>query len=293
MKNKKIITIIQLIICLNSISVFSQSNYNYFSIENVDDNHHKVMKINKELSNSTTLSGLSNQSISSLSVSAKIKLNNYDSYVRFIMKDGINKIEYLIYEAFYPKDDIYYSINIKDYAYETYSLLNVIVEDIKVEINNAECEIKEFSYSTKENQKVASQHKQDKVKHKAKQDSLIVLKINYNLKNSNKKWLAKETDITKMTYSQRKNILPKNDKGEIPNLQGFEFYAGGIFEVMTGVGNSTTSYSKKTNSLYVADFDWRNRHGMNWMTSIKSQQCNHCWAFCPVGVAEALVNIFL
>jgi C1A family cysteine protease len=50
------------------------------------------------------------------------------------------------------------------------------------------------------------------------------------------------------------------------------------------------------NSSLPDHFDWRNKHGVNWMTPVKNQNppghyCGSCWAFASVGVTEALYNI--
>ena len=51
---------------------------------------------------------------------------------------------------------------------------------------------------------------------------------------------------------------------------------------------------------YVESFDWRNRHGRNWMTSVKHQKepVNHdsignggCWAFAACATVEAKINL--
>ncbi len=63
--------------------------------------------------------------------------------------------------------------------------------------------------------------------------------------------------------------------------------------------DSTTSISRTSNSNYVESFDWRNRHGRNWMTCLKSQiePANKisgnggCWAFASCATVEAGLNL--
>jgi len=50
-----------------------------------------------------------------------------------------------------------------------------------------------------------------------------------------------------------------------------------------------------TDSLVIhvlpTSFDWRNKNGQNWMTSVKVQGCGDCWAFAALGIVEAKYNI--
>ena len=51
--------------------------------------------------------------------------------------------------------------------------------------------------------------------------------------------------------------------------------------------------STTTTSPFVTEFDWRNRHGKNWMTPVKNQGwCQSCWIFAAVGTVEAYTNLY-
>lgn len=94
----------------------------------------------------------------------------------------------------------------------------------------------------------------------------------------------------KKTFEEKKGVFG----GTVPYLGGFEYYSGGIF-VMPNYVQSQEQLSSYTRSVYVDEWDWRNRHGKNWMTSVKSQgdNCGSCWAFSVIGTFEAYVNFVL
>ena len=289
MKNKLLFPIIAAFILLNN-SFYGFSQKNEFSLNSELAKNIKHKNINRQFNKSTNLKKIALQNISGIFVTADFSLNSYDSYVRIILRDTSDYQEYLIYEAFYPKNELNKLIKIKNYAYETTSLWNINGFEIDVQINNAICDIKKFTYITDENNLKKAEYKREKQTIKEKQDSIIISKINKNLIKSNQKWEAKENELTKLSYNEKKCKLPKNDKGEIPNMQGFEYYSGGVFEAMTDKTNPNSSTTSEF--IYTADFDWRDRHGQNWLTPIKQQQCGHCWVFSAVASIEALANIY-
>ncbi len=109
------------------------------------------------------------------------------------------------------------------------------------------------------------------------------------IEQNNLSWEAGETSISKLSYEEKKKLFPlseDNEEKELPNLQGFEYYAGGTFEV---AGNSDSEASSDLPS----SFDWRDRHGENWLTGIRDQgQCGSCWAFGATAAVEAVTNLY-
>jgi len=80
----------------------------------------------------------------------------------------------------------------------------------------------------------------------------------------------------------------------LPNLAGFEYYKGGIFEIEPPKPKTQTL--SQTTSNFPPSFDWRNRHGKNWMTEVRNQHipnpCGSCWAHATVGAIEGVINLY-
>ena len=261
----------------------------HFSIQKLNVNEQLTdIEIDSTYYTSTIIDSILDSSISGLSVTSDVKLFGFDAYVRILLQDIDNGFEYLIYDSYYPMNKLDTLYHIEEYTYETSMLYNVSNVILKVEVHNAVCQIYSISYSTTPYNLGRLQFDEEKDNLKSIQDSLIILSLNQRLKSEDLIWAAGSTSITRMYYDQRKDLLPKNQNNEIPNLQGFDYYLGGIFEFFTDPIRSTIN----NESDYLDEFDWRNRHGANWITPVKTQECNHCWVFCPTSVAESTINLY-
>ncbi len=106
-------------------------------------------------------------------------------------------------------------------------------------------------------------------------------------------WIAGETSVSNLTYAEKKRLvnLTAESSGEF-NLQGFEYYRGGVFEVHMNSSATTKSGGTRQSAL-VDSFDWRNRHGKSWVTSVRNQGgCGSCAIFAATGATEAVTKLY-
>ena len=227
--------------------------------------------------------------ITGFSISGRAILENMDdSYVRVVLKDTHN-YEYLVYEN-YPMLTDTEITDFENTAIESMLLDNIIPMNIKIELHNACLELKSFNYaittsSENNSKRLATIQKS--------QSKYIVETLNTNLEKHNKLWRAGVTSMSIKSYEDKKAMFG----GKFPELYGFEYYKGGVFVVPGSeskklqMGNSVITNT--TSGQFVSEWDWRNRHGKNWVTSVKDQQnCGACWAFSAVAVLEAYANLY-
>jgi C1A family cysteine protease len=219
-----------------------------------------------------------NQKISGLSISGNIIFTGEKGFVRIVLESGDGN-EYLVLETntlFEDKTNVAFN----EFCDETALLDNISPKRLVIESTDAEVKINGIQYAT-ENKYQASQNKQMR----GEQLDIKIKHINAVLSQKEITWGAGRTSVSEMSYMEKKKL----HGGTLPNLAGFEYYVSGIY-VKQGYNASNVA---PTRNNFVPEFDWRNRHGKNWVTPVKNQaSCGSCWAFAVVGVVEAYTNLY-
>lgn len=212
-----------------------------------------------------------------LSISAGIKLENDESLVRILLLDKQFN-EYLIYES-YSLLEPATSFSIDEICEETAVLDGLQAYSVKIEISNAQITLKKLTYSSQSVPGLDT--KQTRKEKKQGQNEEKISRINKNLKEKGLGWIAGPTEVSELTYAEKKQLF-----GQSTFPAGFEYYSGGV--ISTGISLKSASAS-----TYVDNWDWRNRHGKNWISPIANQgACGSCWAFASTGATEAMVNVY-
>ncbi len=121
------------------------------------------------------------------------------------------------------------------------------------------------------------------------QEDNKVARLNTSLENQAYLWRANRTSFSELSYSEKKARLMIPSGQPLPNLNGFEYYAGGFFSV----GTPKTTRSVFDATIYPTSLDYRNYQGENWITPVKNQGgCGSCWSFCALGSIEAVSMLY-
>jgi len=250
-----------------------------------------IYPINNAYSTDTIIKLINMPNVYSLNINGQIQLNSDIGFVRVIMKEFSGE-KYLVYEGSKLISNSL-SITLNNFGEETYSLNCKKPIELEIHLKNASINLFSIYMDTIVNT-YKSQNSDAYLNNLFNQKLLNVQ--NY-IQQNQMLWTAGNNLFARMTYSQKTKYFGD----PLPDLQGFEYYTGGIFELLP----RTTAVQ----SNYVNNFDWRNRHGANnpnspywdgdntdwsgWITTRhEGQVCNDCWIFSPVYTTESIINLY-
>lgn len=262
---------------------FAQYHAACFNLET--NRHATVTTVGSTFTSDTTLTLGVRSEITGLSVSGRATLNSEDGYIRILLKDSYN-YEYLVYENHLLLAD---STNedFQNIAIETQWLEKITPQAIRIETHHATLLLSSYRYIT-----ASSGNRMTSVSLASiemAQRQYIINKLNGNLLRLNIPWRAGITSVSEMSYEDKKSMFG----GKMPQLYGAEHYIGGFYIDPGYHSDSAKFQTTNRTSSFVSEWDWRNRHGKNWMTSVKQQGiCKGCWAFGTVGTVEPYVRLY-
>ncbi len=307
---------IMLAIMVLNINLFATNELNNLQLsKKIEKDNEESVLIRREFifDEIVDISIFFNKNIDGIAISGAVKLESDSSMVNVLLVD--DKGSYFLVAEF---SSIYCELGKNifiDRMDETFCLDNVKPMNLVIQIKDAEFTCSELkAFTIKEKNKEKRQQLHDEL-HREITDAKLINVKNY-IKKNKMIWSADHTFLSSMPYSAKRKLY-----GDKFNLYGFDYYNSGFFEIKKHVG-SLKSTSIET---FVDEFDWRNRHGINWITpntcqsgcfingaidcsyitedwSTDSLRCVNnggefrnvgtCWAFSAVGTVESLVNLY-
>lgn len=296
--------LIYIVCCCYSLLLLAATNRNVisaFKLLDVSDRQ----DTNTEYTSTSEFPLNDMYAIYGLSISGHSQLNSDTSLVRVLLVDNQGK-SYLVYEDFYLTAS---NIAFQDMAFETAYLDSVTPNKLKIIIRDATLYLNDVSYSYGDEVVTRNSGLDRKTLAKMQQQTQEEYMIDrwneYNEANNNY-WFAGKTTLSGLSYEAKKAALGATS--DAYQSDGLEYYVGGIY-VMRSYDEITNNRSINISrpiiptpsyTSYVESFDWRNRHGRNWMTPVKNQTepivhdsigNGGCWAFAACATVESKMNL--
>lgn len=225
-----------------------------------------------------------NDKVTGFAISGSAELNEPWSLVRVVLADE-RGVERLVYEA-YPALSGEGELDFSQSCEETCAMGSVSTSKLRIQVLAASLSLKFIHLERKSDRTYNDTHDLHKSL-KIQQDAFKIQNLNQKRRGS---WVAGNTSISRLSYSEKRKMFHGLDGTPLfglPNLQGFEYYKGGVFEI------ASDDPVEPGRSMLPNAWDWRNRHGRNWTSPVKDQkQCGSCWSFAVTGTIELLVNLY-
>ena len=169
-------------------------------------------------------------------IDGNVNLEASDGFLRVILVDKDGN-EYQVYETS-PLLSDKNSFSVARACDETCLLDSVVPAKLRIEKQNASFELKKTSFDSVSAFKVGStEYSSQKTKLAKEKEKEKIQKINEQIKKKGLRWTAGGTSVSSMTYAQKKKPFFDPKTGQpvktLPDLQGFEYYKGGIFEYIS------------------------------------------------------------
>lgn len=300
MKNLSVITLLLVSISIYA-GIYESSAFKMPYKDNIDL---FMLRNMSSISKDTTLIFDVDTKILGMAISGKTILKNNDALVRVLLISRDGK-EYLVFEDTYmfPNETEHEFL---DVAMESVILENVVPYKLSIFIQNAELSISQIKWTLSNEKCSLVELMEERKTMLKKQEEYLIDRWNQTNIQSEKYWLAGKTCISGLSYSEKKKALGATNNHYLSD--GIEYYIGGFF-VMKDHGDICSPENKNDNNItaipqkstpYVENFDWRNRHGKNWMTSVKNQIVPNnsvsgnggCWAFGSLAALESHLNLY-
>lgn len=281
--------IFMLLSLLCGMAMTSRADDNPFLVQHTSPRAAGVAR--RLIRQSCTLPLPSERTIHNLSISGSVSLPTDTSLVRVVMED-IDGRSWLVFEATQMLTNRT-AVSFENYGEETRYLCGVTPQVLKVYVRDAALSLSGVTVDTCVTGVVYAPLSPDaREQLRIRQVQVKADSINsYNRKNGIL-WRAGVNSLGLWDSETKKRNL--GITSDIYDTWGYEYYVSGIFEVGSRSSGMHTQLTSSHQSPYVPSFDWRDRHGRNWNTSVKHQgNSGYCTAFTAVAVTEALYNMYM
>lgn len=292
-------------ICLILFAMFSKAQ-----------TFNRQTNLNLQVTENATIYPFDGNTVTGIGVSGNVCFTSEMGFVRFVVSDVFDD-EYLIYESYrlFEQDSIF---SFSQKCEESCFYFGYVPAEFKIYVNDAivtinSVDMSDTVYPDAENRRIFSAREAD--------DQKLSAVRNY-ISHNGLIWVANHTKMSDLSYSEKVMML-----GDGFKTYGFEYYSSGVFSLFRP--DHPNSRSEKTGQ-YVANFDWRNRHGANdpnsayydgdsedgtgWLSPLTCQEgcwkdgtltcsteaecdgefrkANTCWIFSATACVEAMTNLY-